>query len=184
MTYWLLIVLTYRAVWQTFENDYTEDFFEERVKATRLVNVIGTICIFCKCSYFLSLVDSIAPLIDVIVQIFIDIKWFMLVLFLYIIMLANCFRVISKNQINFDHLTEEEVEGIKYRTWRSSVWFVANMVIGNTDQSAFHHGHYASQDSILQAIFSVSAFIIIIHFLNLIIAIMGNTFGERTALGP
>lgn len=58
------------------------------------------------------------------------------------------------------------------------------MVIGNTDQTNFEKGNHTSQDLILYTLFAGSSFLIIIHFLNMLIAIMGNTFAERTEVGP
>ena len=52
------------------------------------------------------------------------------------------------------------------------------MVIGSTDISMFD----GSQTYVLHTLFLISVMIFLIHFLNMIIAIMGNTFSERTAV--
>jgi hypothetical protein len=96
MVYIIQNLVTYYSVYISFAQDMSEDEFISKVKQQRLIACIGTITLYCKASYFLSLIDQIAPLIDIIVQIFYDIKWFMLVLILYIVMLANCFRIMAQ----------------------------------------------------------------------------------------
>lgn len=54
-------------------------------------------------------------------------------------------------------------------------------MIGNTDTKSFNLGD-GSQAKLLFTIHSLSAFIIMIHLLNMLIAIMGNTFAERSAI--
>lgn len=56
------------------------------------------------------------------------------------------------------------------------------MIIGNTDTSTFSVGDRQTEVS-LKILFVISCIVIILHFLNMLIAIMGNTFGERTEVG-
>lgn len=63
----------------------------------RLVAVLGYFSLYFKATYFLSLIDSVAPLIDIIIQIMVDIKWFMIVSAWYILMFAQCYDLISKS---------------------------------------------------------------------------------------
>lgn len=93
--------VTYFSIYIHFTHDMEEEEFIYKVKQQRLIGCIGTITLYCKASYFLSLVDQIAPLIDIIVKIFYDIKWFMVVLMIYLVMLANCFRIMSATQLDF-----------------------------------------------------------------------------------
>ena len=55
---------------------------------------------------------------------------------------------------------------------------MVNLLLGNTDTAPFSSGD-ASQQLVLKTIFFLSAFIIMIHLLNMLIAIMGNTYSER-----
>jgi len=52
------------------------------------------------------------------------------------------------------------------------------LALGQPDLSAFTLGN-ATQANYLYILFSCAAFIMIIHLLNMLIAIMGNTFSER-----
>lgn len=56
------------------------------------------------------------------------------------------------------------------------------MILGNTDTEGFSAGN-GSQYSILLILFVLACFTIILHFLNMLIAIMGNTFAERSEVG-
>ena len=74
------------------EGSLSADEPKEIVIITRQVNVLGIIVLYTKASYFLSLVDEVAPLIDIIKQIFYDIRWFVIVLAVYVFMFAQAFE--------------------------------------------------------------------------------------------
>jgi hypothetical protein len=74
------------------EGSLSADELKEIVIITRQVNVLGIIVLYTKASYFLSLVDEVAPLIDIIKQIFYDIRWFVIVLAVYVFMFAQAFE--------------------------------------------------------------------------------------------
>lgn len=133
-------------------------------------------------SYFLSLVDQVAPLIDIIVQIFIDMKWFMVVLLIYILMFAQCFQIMSHSQVDFDNLTADEEKAIPYMSTGSSFWYAIKMMFGGSSNEYFTYGE-AKHQNILEGLFFAGNFIIILHFLNMLIAIMGGTYGNREAFG-
>lgn len=135
-----------------------------------------------KMSYFLSLLDPVAPLIDIIVQIFFDMKYFLLVLVIYMYMLSVCFKTIAQSQLDFDNLDEEEIESILYRTNAGSFWYISLLVMGGADAEAFTLG-LSSQSFLLDLLFFASNFLIGLHFLNMLIAIMGGTYGDRLEVG-
>ena len=74
----------------------------------------------------------------------------------------------------------EKIEAYGHRF--PSYWYVANFIIGNTDTSTFAVGD-TQTELVLKSIFIVASVVIILHFLNMLIAIMGNTFSERTEVG-
>lgn len=85
----------------------------------------------------------------------------------------------------FDKVTEEERADdnkwpIDYITIKGSLWHVLNMCFGNTNWDFYELGE-ASQSTLLYTLHIVTGFIIMIHLLNMLIAIMGNTFSERQA---
>ena len=117
----------------------------------------------------------------------------MLVLVLYLVMLANCFRILAQTQMDFflpkdshdptmvDPIMKAKIEA--YGEKMASYWYVANFIIGNTDTSTFAVGDRKTELA-LKAVFVTASTVIILHFLNMLIAIMGNTFSERTEVGP
>jgi hypothetical protein len=61
----------------------------------RILQIIGVLLIFIKFEYFFSILDSIAPLLDMIKQILYDIGYFMLILLMYTLMFASCFYFVA-----------------------------------------------------------------------------------------
>ena len=108
----------------------------------------------------------------------------MVVLLIYLVMLANCFRIMSATQLDFyptdDGIVQAKIEA--YGEKWASYWYVANFIIGNTDTSTFSQGDKQTE-LVLKGIFCTASLVIILHFLNMLIAIMGNTFSERTEVG-
>lgn len=66
----------------------------------RIVEAFLSIIIILKLVYFTQLIDGIAPLISIIIQIFIDIGWFMIIFGIIIFAFAYSFYLIGKNQIS------------------------------------------------------------------------------------
>ena len=147
----------------------------------RTIMVLGQMFLFLKVTYFMSLFDKVAPLIDIIVQIIFDIEYFMIILVIYTVCFTQCFYYIARNQIDFDDLTPEERSLIPYDSFTQSFLYVFGMVYGSTNTKPFYYGN-SNQSHLLEFVFLLSIFVIQIHFLNLLIAIMGNTFAERKAV--
>ena len=64
-------LITSITIYDLFEyKNWTEKDYEIGQKRLRYFQVIGTLLIFTKFSYFFSIIDEIAPLIDIIVKIF------------------------------------------------------------------------------------------------------------------
>ena len=163
-------------------SDYDEEMFEVNANWIRYIGVFGTLCLFFKFSYFLSLIDQIAPLIDIIFQIVFDIKYFMLVLMIYVFLFAQCFQILSSSQIAFDDIDEEEADSINYSNLQQSLWFTVQTIFGGSDNSTFAFGD-GKQEKILEGMFFAVNFLINLHMLNMLIAIMGGTYGTREAVG-
>jgi hypothetical protein len=73
-----------------------------------------------------------------------------------------------------------EETGIPYDGWGLAIWFVFDsFILGNTDRAPFELGD-ASQSNHLHFIFILAVGVILLHLLNMLIAIMGNTFAERS----
>ena len=80
--------------------------------------------------------------------------------------------------VDFDELSDAERDKIPYKTMQTSFRYVADMILGNTNTAPFTYGN-KSHENVFLIIYWLSAFIIMIHLLNMLIAIMGNTFSNR-----
>ena len=135
---------------------------------------------------FLELEDNISPFIDIFYQVFSDIKYFCVILSLYALAFSNCFWLLSKNQTTYDGangglMTKKESDQIPYKTATGSIWYVWFLILGQPDVSGFSIGEHSMEIPLL-IVFCICAFIMLIHLLNMLIAIMGNTYAERSAI--
>lgn len=179
----LMIFVNYYSLIFNTAMDY--ETFERDIKFLRYCQVLNALCQFGRFTYFLTLFDQLAWLLDVIKVIFIDIFYFMIIMTILGVGFSICFFIIAQNQVQFDEITDEEKANatkwpIDYATYQGSIWHVLNMVYGNTNWAYYDLGE-KSQSGILYLLHCMTAFIIMIHLLNMLIAIMGNTFSERQA---
>ena len=64
----------------------------------RTLSAACSILIFGKMIYFLQIVDQVAPLINIIIKIFYDIGWFVIILMVFVFAFSNSFYILAKNQ--------------------------------------------------------------------------------------
>ena len=67
----------------------------------RITLALNLILLNCKTTNVFILIDSIAPLIDLIYQVFYDITYFMLIFSAFIVLFGFSFLLLSKNIIDF-----------------------------------------------------------------------------------
>lgn len=96
----------------------------------------------------------------------------MIILVIFFFTFSFAFYIVAQNQINFDKVESDDVI---YSTMYGSFQYVGGLLIGNPDTDAFDKGD-ASMEVLLNLIFWLACFIIMILLLNMLIAIMGNTF--------
>jgi hypothetical protein len=70
-------------------------FYKEHAVCIRHSEILAKVFIYLYSAQFLSLVDKIAPLIDIIQQVLKDITYFVLVLMLHIVVFAGCFYLLG-----------------------------------------------------------------------------------------
>merc|ERR1711957_871428 len=104
-----------------------------------------------------------------------DILGFLIILSIFMFTFSFSFFILAQNQLNFDGLTADEADGIPYATFVGSLTYIGNMIVGQTDQERFSLGDGRMQE-LLNVVFWGACFIIINNLLNMLIAIMGNTF--------
>lgn len=154
--------------YQWFTADYSEH--------TRELTVVVYLLLFQKVLYYLKLFDQLAPLLSILNTIEKDIRGFMVVLILVIIMFATCFRMIGLNQVEFDNAPPESIE---YYTVSGSLWYMWNLSLGQFDNNSFVEGKFAAFLSIM---FVICSFILLVVMMNMLIAIMGDTFASQSAV--
>jgi hypothetical protein len=72
---------------------------ESTFEFTRYLEALLSITIWGKLMFYLQLIDELAPLIKIIILIFRDIRWFMIVFIVMIFAFANAFYLVGQNQI-------------------------------------------------------------------------------------
>lgn len=181
------------------------------IENLRIIESILSIIIIGKLIYFTRLVDEIAPLINIILKIFKDIGWFMIVFIVILLCFSISFKLIGQNQkeeVNqevrqkfvSDLLTafiagnqtgietlrglykEEDNENFDgdsvpgYSEISGSIQHVYVLAFGDFDTDSYELGD-GSQTNFLWILFVIGSFILCLHLLNMLIAIMGETFG-------
>ncbi|CDW73665.1 wd-40 repeat protein [Stylonychia lemnae] len=141
-----------------------------QVDSTR-VNSVGAatvIFLYLKFFYFLRLFDKTAPFIRMVVQMAYDIRIFIYIFFLTIIGFGNGFYLLSISNRN------EDDRFIK--SFPMSIMFVYRMALGDFDTEKFGN----ESIYLVWFIFILSTMLIMILLLNLLIAIMGDSYGKVT----
>ena len=70
-------------------------------------------------------------------------------------------------------------EKIPYNTLGDSYLYIWELTRGNTNSAPYTYGD-ASQRTMLMILYLLGVFIFALHLMNMLIAIMGNTFAMRT----
>ena len=137
------------------------------------------ILIWTKSLYFMQLIDDLAALVLIIFQVFRDIAYFVVTMFIAICACANAFYLIGKNQVQFDIPTGGPYP--QYHTVEGAFKYIYLMALGElgVDDNNFAMGA-ASQGPVLWLLFLLAAFTLCIHLLNMLIAIMSETFAKNS----
>lgn len=102
----------------------------------------------------------------------------MLVLIIYLLAFSTAFYIVARNQFNFDELDKDEETNLRYKHFYGALVYTWQLSIGETDVQYFEYGNGQSS-FVLHSLFALASFVMLIHFLNMLIAIMGNTFAKR-----
>ena len=112
-----------------------------------------------------------------IFRIFADMQWFMFLIIIMIFYFAYTFYILGQNQMQFDNIQQSQLAElpIAYTNYLGAIYYMIDLFFGNTNMEYFSYGDGANF-LMLYAIYVISLFLIVIHLLNMLIAIMGNTF--------
>jgi len=170
-----LFVLFEQVISVGAEEEYNA--YRDFTVGMRLIIVIGIIVQYLKLGYFLSLVDQIAPMIDIVYRIVYDIGWFVIVLLVMTFAFTYAFYILAQSQIEFDNISTLE-KPIPTLTLYGAILWMFELVNGNTNTEHFELGE-GQNKSVLYLIYFAAVFIFMIHLMNMLIAIMGNTYAIR-----
>ena len=68
---------------------------------------------------------------------------------------------------------------LPYKDFVGSWRYIYNIGLGNADDKVYFYGKSPDEKYFLYLLFIISTFMIMLHLLNMLIAIMGNTQTER-----
>ena len=137
---------------------------------------IGFACfiMWIKVFYWMRLWESTAYYVKLITQTLSDVKLFLLLCLVILFAFANLFFMLNIGTDSNNRAL------IAYTGWAviDSVIAIYQFALGDFHYSGFIHSEY---DALLWPSFMVCTFLMIVVFMNMIIAIMGNTFGNVMA---
>jgi len=132
--------------------------------------------IMMKSLYFLRLIKEIAPLVDIIMIILADIKYFMAIFVIAEFAFICAFYNIGKNQEQIA-LSEGDLEGVpSYATLSGAFNHVYSSSLGEFDTDSYFGN---DMTPILIFLFIGLSFFMCLHMLNMLIAIMGESFSNN-----
>jgi len=141
----------------------------------RVVAAIVCVLLMSKALYFLKLNDRIAPLIFILVRILSDIRYFMFVFLIILAAYMVAFYLIG--QVQLDQVPAE-ADNIRYATVYGSFQYMWYISIGelSADDALFDKNKSTLTYLVLWLLFVTATFLVLIHMLNMLIAIMSETF--------
>jgi len=151
------------------------DFADTKATTLRTVSSVAIVLLWMKFFYFLRIFDSTAPLIRMIVEITADIRPFLLVLVVAIFGFANGFFLLALNRSS--EVPEGEESYRFLTTYIEALRYVYLLGLGE-----FGVDEFAGKDeTVLWIFFIIASIFILIVLLNLLIAIMSDTFAKVAA---
>ena len=169
--------------------------FPIKISTMRIVEAFLTLLIYLKSLYFLRLVGNIAPMIDIIFVILDDIVHFMLIFTIGLVAFSHAFYIFGLNQQqsaeldyvectksgkNKNECFEEHsiVDRIPYRNLFRSFVHVYLSSLGEFDASGYMNSDGKNNDMTIYLfiLFLLMSFFMCIHLLNMLIAMMGDSF--------
>ena len=91
-----------------------------------------------------------------------------------VIGLSVPFFLLGNNQQEYDKLTLNEISNLQYNNWHGAFVYTYHLALGDFSFDQFGYGKTHSQYALLWVIFLISTFLLLVHFLNMLIAIMGE----------
>lgn len=154
----------------------------EILEIQRILSSIAIFFFLTKLTYYMKLVDEIAPFVEIIIRIVVDIYYFLIVVVVSLIFFGASFFLIGQNQVDVDGASPDD---IPYYTLNGSIWYMYLVLLGAGDVGSFSAAgkdKEGTQEGILKGLYILSTFMLLIHLLNMLIAMMGESFGEFNSI--
>ena len=150
----------------------------EHVQKMRRIGALAAIFVWLKSFYFFEMNEQMTPIIQTIFKSLVDVLLFGFVLVIAMFSFSYSFYLVGRNQIQYDSPTEEAVP--RYWTLPGSFEFIYETSLGEVGMSNdyFEAGDVKHNLS-LWILFIISTFVLIIHMMNMLIAILTNSFEEN-----
>ena len=129
------------------------------------VSSVSVLILYFKIFYFLRIFFETGYLVRMIIEIVKDMRNFVLILLISVFAFANSYYILGRNS-DSTNFAGENVAGAFVFSW--------NMAIGNSDTSGFG----TRDEVILWIIYCINLIINLVMLLNLVVAIMGDTFDK------
>ena len=142
----------------------------------RMIGALGSFLLWVKLFYWMRLFKSTAYFITLITQVILDIRVFMGMLFIMFTAFASFFKVLNKNTPGYtDSERYHYVDNYIGQSAVDAMLAMYLIALGEFDLDGFSKG---PNTIIVWVFFSLASFLILIVCMNMLIAIMTDTFNE------
>lgn len=129
-----------------------------------------------KILYFLRLKGEIAPLIDIIIIILYEIRWFVIVFIIFQLASMCALYSIGRNQLEVARETGESDDIPYYSTYFGAFMFVYEASLGGYNTQWYKDNRFTG---ILVPFHILTSFIMTVYLLNMLVGLMGESFANN-----
>ena len=145
----------------------------------RRLESIAALVVAFKALYFAELIEKLAPIIQTIVKILYDSIGFMIIFLIVQFAFAVSFWLLGRNQLQYDNVPTAAEDFPSYSSFDGAWAFIYEMSLGEVGGFGMFEIGEQNHEGQIWLIFSLASFILIIHMMNMLIAIMTKTFEEN-----
>eukprot|EP00347_Sterkiella_histriomuscorum_P007705 403347881 len=146
-------------------------FSERQVSNIRRIESVASTLMWLKFLYFFRIIDTTAPLIRMIKEIMIDMTSFIFIFVISLLAFANGFYLLAQNQL----YQGQDKSQVSYWNVLGAIRYVYLASIGEFDHSSFDE---VKEEHLLWIYLVITTIFQLIVLLNMLIAIMSQTFGR------
>lgn len=152
---------------------------DDSVALLRRLEAVACLVISFKALYFAELIVKLAPIIQTILKMLSDSIGFMIILLIVEFAFVVAFWLLGKNQLQYDNVPTEDDNFPSYTSFDGAFAFIYEMSLGEVGGFDMYEVGDQSHQLPLWIVFILASFTLIIHMMNMLIAIMTQTFEEN-----